>query len=106
MPPKRLEYGSSCVQVCKLDYTSLDVDIEVKSSGPYINAETTAGGIAHWATSKVAGTLRSNATDYHDAWQDYIAAMSKLAEPNQITKGGPIIGEACFSSRKKALKEA
>jgi beta-galactosidase GanA len=27
--------------------------------GPYINAETTAGGIPHWVTSRVAGELRN-----------------------------------------------
>ncbi|KAL5482805.1 hypothetical protein ACEPAI_9400 [Sanghuangporus weigelae] len=60
--------------------------------GPYINAETTAGGIAHWVTSQVAGTLRTNAADFHDSWQDYIAGIINVTIPNQITEGGPIIG--------------
>ncbi|KAL5524689.1 hypothetical protein ACEPAF_9834 [Sanghuangporus sanghuang] len=59
--------------------------------GPYINAETTAGGIAHWVTSQVSGTLRTNATDFHDSWQDYIAGIINVTIPNQITEGGPII---------------
>ena len=63
------------------------------SPGPYINAETTAGGIAHWVTSQVAGTLRTNATDYHDSWQDYISGIINVTKPNQITEGGPVIGE-------------
>ena len=56
------------------------------------SAETTAGGIAHWATSQVAGDLRTNATDYQKAWTPYIQAVAKAVIPNQITNGGPIIG--------------
>ncbi len=63
--------------------------------GPYINAETTAGGIAHWATSQVAGTMRTNATDFRQSWQDYMAGIINTTEPNQITKGGPVIGTPC-----------
>lgn len=58
----------------------------------YINAETTAGGIAHWATSEVAGQLRTNATDWKAAWQDYIQGIINVTAPNQITAGGPVIG--------------
>ena len=65
-------------------------------TGPYINAETTAGGIAHWVTSQVAGTLRTNATDFEASWQDYISAMIKVTVPNQITEGGPIIGNVIY----------
>jgi phosphatidylserine/phosphatidylglycerophosphate/cardiolipin synthase-like enzyme len=61
-------------------------------AGPYINAETTAGGIAHWATSEVAGSLRSNASDWKAAWKGYISAIIEAAAPNQINHGGPIIG--------------
>ncbi|KAK6984994.1 glycoside hydrolase family 35 protein [Favolaschia claudopus] len=57
----------------------------------YINAETTAGGIAHWATSEVAGTLRTNATDWQAAWQDYIQGIIQQTAPNQINNGGPVI---------------
>ena len=59
--------------------------------GPYINAETTAGGLAHWATT-LPGDLRTNATAYRDAWQDYIKGIAEVTVPNQITKGGPVIG--------------
>ncbi|THU84979.1 glycoside hydrolase family 35 protein [Dendrothele bispora CBS 962.96] len=59
--------------------------------GPYINAETTAGGIAHWITSEVAGELRTNASDWHDAWQDYVQGIIQETSPNQITEGGPVI---------------
>ena len=58
----------------------------------YINAETSAGGIAHWATSEVAGQLRTNATDWRAAWQEYIQGIINVTAPNQITAGGPVIG--------------
>ncbi|KAH9915075.1 glycoside hydrolase superfamily [Fomitopsis serialis] len=59
--------------------------------GPYINAETTAGGIALWATSEVAGTLRTNATDYYDAWTPYIGEVAASVIGNEVTDGGPIL---------------
>ncbi|KAF8625954.1 hypothetical protein AX17_006679 [Amanita inopinata Kibby_2008] len=59
--------------------------------GPYINAETSAGGIAHWTTSEVANTLRTNATDWKEAWQAYIQGIIEVTAPNQITAGGPVI---------------
>ncbi|KAK0186885.1 glycoside hydrolase family 35 protein [Armillaria mellea] len=59
--------------------------------GPYINAETSAGGIAHWATSEVAGTLRTSAPDWKEAWMDYILGIIKETAPYQITEGGPVI---------------
>ncbi|EJU05035.1 glycoside hydrolase family 35 protein [Dacryopinax primogenitus] len=59
--------------------------------GPYINAETTAGGIAHWVTSEVAGHLRTNATDYESSWVPYIKGIIEECKPYQITEGGPII---------------
>ncbi|TRM65792.1 glycoside hydrolase family 35 protein [Schizophyllum amplum] len=59
--------------------------------GPYINAETTAGGIAHWATSEVAGTLRTNATDWRAAYQDYMRGIIAETADYQITEGGPVI---------------
>ncbi|THH31612.1 hypothetical protein EUX98_g2597 [Antrodiella citrinella] len=59
--------------------------------GPYINAETTAGGIAHWATSLVASELRTNATDFKDAWTPYIDGIINATVHNQISSGGPVI---------------
>ncbi|KAF7297228.1 Glycoside hydrolase family 35 protein [Mycena indigotica] len=59
--------------------------------GPYINAETTAGGIAHWATTEVAGNLRTGAADWQAAWQDYIQGIIRETAPNQINHGGPVI---------------
>ncbi|KIK65261.1 glycoside hydrolase family 35 protein [Collybiopsis luxurians FD-317 M1] len=59
--------------------------------GPYINAETTAGGIAHWITSEVAGTLRTNVSDYQEAWTPYIKGMASQIRGNEITDGGPVL---------------
>ncbi|KAJ7681674.1 glycoside hydrolase family 35 protein, partial [Mycena rosella] len=59
--------------------------------GPYINAETSAGGIAHWVTSEVAGRLRTNDSDWTAAWQDYIQAIIRETAPYQINVGGPML---------------
>ncbi|KAL0566470.1 hypothetical protein V5O48_015544 [Marasmius crinis-equi] len=59
--------------------------------GPYINAETSAGGLAHWVTTEVAGHLRSNDSDYREAWTPYIEGIVREAVPHQIMNGGSII---------------
>lgn len=58
--------------------------------GPYINAESTAGGFPGWVTT-IEGHLRSNATDYEEAWTPYIQEVCKIVKPYQITEGGPVI---------------
>ena len=68
------------------------VSFYLETLGPYINAETSAGGISHWITSEVEGTTRTNASDYRDAWMDYIKKMIEVTVPYQITRGGPVIG--------------
>ncbi|KAF8874703.1 glycoside hydrolase superfamily [Gymnopilus junonius] len=65
--------------------------------GPYINAETTAGGIAHWITTEITGEPRANASDYRAAWQDYINGIIGVTSPNQISSGGPVIGRLLHS---------
>ncbi|KAG9025922.1 hypothetical protein FRB95_009626 [Tulasnella sp. JGI-2019a] len=59
--------------------------------GPYINAETTGGGIPHWVTSTVTSHLRTNGTSYQAAWEPYIEKVNAISAPWQITRGGPII---------------
>ncbi|KAJ6612295.1 glycoside hydrolase superfamily [Mycena sp. CBHHK59/15] len=63
----------------------------------YINAETTAGGISHWATTEIAGQLRTNASDWRAAWQDYVQGIIRETAPNQINNGGPVIGRLCMN---------
>jgi len=42
--------------------------------------------------SAVAGQLRTNATDWKAAWQDYIQGIINVTTPNLFTVGGPVIG--------------
>jgi beta-galactosidase GanA len=58
--------------------------------GPYINAETAAGGLPGW-TLRLEGVLRSNATDYLDATQHYVSTIGAVIKEAQITNGGPVI---------------
>ncbi|KAJ7639434.1 glycoside hydrolase family 35 protein [Roridomyces roridus] len=67
--------------------------------GPYINSETSTGGIpghVAWLPGNPPwnpynGELRSNDTFYQNAWQDYWTSVITLIAKNQITQGGPII---------------
>ncbi|KAJ6467728.1 glycoside hydrolase superfamily [Mycena sanguinolenta] len=58
--------------------------------GPYINAETSAGGIPGRVTN-IAGFLRSNDTDYYESYQDYYRSVTDIIRRYQVTKGGPVI---------------
>ncbi|KIW34995.1 uncharacterized protein PV07_01722 [Cladophialophora immunda] len=58
--------------------------------GPYINAETAAGGLPGW-TLRINGTLRSSAPDYLEATQNYVSTIAAIISKAQITNGGPVI---------------
>lgn len=58
--------------------------------GPYINAETAAGGMPGW-TLRLNGTLRSTAPDYLNATTNYLSVIGKIIADAQITNGGPVI---------------
>ncbi|KAF9227202.1 glycoside hydrolase family 35 protein [Gyrodon lividus] len=62
----------------------------VARPGPYINAETTAGGFPGWGTY-TPGLWRTSNTTYFEAWQNYISTIGHILAENQITNGGPII---------------
>uniref|UniRef100_V5ESD8 beta-galactosidase n=1 Tax=Kalmanozyma brasiliensis (strain GHG001) TaxID=1365824 RepID=V5ESD8_KALBG len=60
--------------------------------GPYINAETTAGGMAPW-TVNLDATLRTNDTAWHAAWRPYIDAISQVVVKHQLrTHSGRLEG--------------
>ncbi|KAH7927546.1 glycoside hydrolase family 35 protein [Leucogyrophana mollusca] len=58
--------------------------------GPYINAETTAGGFPGWGTY-TPGLWRTSNTTYYEAWQDYVSTIGHILAENQFSKGGPVI---------------
>ncbi|KAJ5704245.1 hypothetical protein N7493_011383 [Penicillium malachiteum] len=60
--------------------------------GPYINAETTAGGFPLWLTTGDYGSLRNNDTRYTKAWTPYFTEMSKITSKYQVTNGHNTIG--------------
>ncbi|KAJ7772210.1 glycoside hydrolase family 35 protein [Mycena metata] len=57
--------------------------------GPYVNAETAAGGIPGWATN-VPGLARTNATTYREAWLPYMEGFAQATAPFQYPDG-PVI---------------
>ncbi|KAI0642855.1 glycoside hydrolase superfamily [Trametes meyenii] len=59
--------------------------------GPYINAETTAGGLALWSTSLVEGAVRTNTTTWNAAYQPYVSHIIDATKLNQVTRGGPVL---------------
>ncbi|KAF7912608.1 uncharacterized protein EAF01_001629 [Botrytis porri] len=58
--------------------------------GPYINAETAAGGIPGWVL-RIKGVIRSTDQDYLDSIQNYASTVGEIIAKAQITNGGPVI---------------
>ncbi|KAJ6109649.1 Glycoside hydrolase family 35 [Penicillium sp. IBT 16267x] len=58
--------------------------------GPYINAETTAGGIPGWVL-RLNATIRSDDPEYLNATTKYMSTLGGIIEKAQITHGGPVI---------------
>ncbi|KAF4445819.1 putative beta-galactosidase [Fusarium austroafricanum] len=58
--------------------------------GPYINAEVSGGGFPGWL-QRVKGFLRTNATDYLEATDNYVKHVAGIVAKAQITNGGPVI---------------
>lgn len=59
--------------------------------GPYVNAESSAGGFPPWLTTGDYGTLRNNDSRYTDAWKPYMEKMSEVVLPHAVTNGGNVI---------------
>lgn len=63
--------------------------------GPYINAETTVGGMAPW-TVNIDAVLRTNDTAWQAAWKPYINAISRMVVKHQVvydsSKSGHLTG--------------
>ncbi|KAF8060198.1 glycoside hydrolase family 35 protein [Lyophyllum atratum] len=59
--------------------------------GPYVNAETTAGGFALWTTTGAYGGLRNNDPRYTAAWKPFMTALNQIAAKYQLRKGGTIL---------------
>ncbi len=58
--------------------------------GPYINAETDAGGFPGWLITQ-KGRARSSAPDYTAAYRDWLSHIDPILVPHQITHHGNII---------------
>ncbi|KHN94270.1 beta-galactosidase [Metarhizium album ARSEF 1941] len=58
--------------------------------GPYINAEVSGGGFPGYL-QQVKGTLRSQAPDYLNSTDNYMAHVCGIIAKYQITNGGPVV---------------
>ncbi len=54
--------------------------------GPYINAETSAGGLPGWLTTQT-GRARTNAADYEAAADDWLSHIDAILRRHQLTNG-------------------
>jgi beta-galactosidase GanA len=58
--------------------------------GPYINAETDAGGLAGWLASEPAGSRMDN-PQYLAAADQWLSEVDPILAAHQITRGGDVI---------------
>ncbi|KAH6699212.1 beta-galactosidase [Verticillium dahliae] len=58
--------------------------------GPYVNAETNAGGFPLWLTTGEYGSLRDDDPRYTKAWTPYWEEISKIIAPHLVTNGGNV----------------
>ncbi|KAB5543083.1 family 35 glycosyl hydrolase [Coniochaeta sp. 2T2.1] len=59
--------------------------------GPYVNAETNAGGFPLWLTTGAYGELRTSDPLYTNAYKKYWSEIAKVFEPHLITNGGNVV---------------
>ncbi|KAK1990207.1 hypothetical protein LX36DRAFT_648176 [Colletotrichum falcatum] len=59
--------------------------------GPYVNAETNAGGFPLWLTTGRYGPLRDDDPRYTEAWAPYWSEISKVIAPHLVTNGGNVL---------------
>ncbi|KZL72031.1 beta-galactosidase B (glycosyl hydrolase family 35) [Colletotrichum tofieldiae] len=59
--------------------------------GPYVNAETNAGGFPLWLTTGEYGSLRNDDPRYTEAWTPYWSEISKIITPHLVTNGGNVL---------------
>ncbi|TDD70842.1 beta-galactosidase, partial [Actinomadura darangshiensis] len=62
----------------------------VARPGPYINAETTGGGLPAWLKN-VPGRARSSDPNYTRAYRDWLAHIDPIIARHQVTHGGSVI---------------
>ncbi|HUA45386.1 MAG TPA: beta-galactosidase [Solirubrobacteraceae bacterium] len=86
--------------------------------GPYINAETDAGGLAGWLASEPAGS-RNPGPQYLAAADQWLSEVDPIIAAHQITRGGDVImyqieneygytdaqGEAYFANLEAQAKQ-
>jgi beta-galactosidase GanA len=86
--------------------------------GPYINAETDAGGLAGWLASEPAGS-RNPDPQYLAAADQWLSEVDPIIAAHQITRGGNVImyqieneygytdaeGEAYFANLEAQAKQ-
>ena len=58
--------------------------------GPYINAETDAGGFPGWLVTQ-SGTARTDAPDFVAASDQWMSEIDPIIAAHQITRGGDVI---------------
>lgn len=89
--PDALDFESGAHNFTRLFTLAKDIGLYILwRPGPYVNAETTAGGFPGWVSTGGYGTLRNNDTEYTAAWTPYFTKMTEIVAQHQVTNGGNV----------------
>jgi beta-galactosidase len=87
--PDTLDFSTGGHNITRLYEIACDIGLFVTARpGPYINAETSAGGFPLWLTTGAYGSLRNSDSRYTAAWTPYQNAVSQITYPFQASQNG------------------
>ncbi|GLB44363.1 putative beta-galactosidase [Lyophyllum shimeji] len=87
-----IDFETGARNIAKIFELATEIGLFVTlRGGPYVNAETTAGGFALWTTTGAYGGLRDNDPRYTAAWTPFTTRLNQIAAKYQVTEGGTIL---------------
>ncbi|EJD51752.1 hypothetical protein AURDEDRAFT_143037 [Auricularia subglabra TFB-10046 SS5] len=90
--PNTTDFSTGAHDINTLFTIAQDVGLYVIfRPGPYINAETNAGGFPGWVTRGDYGALRDDDPRYTAAWTPYMTHIGEIVSKHLITRGGNVI---------------
>lgn len=90
--PDTMDFTTAALDIQRLFEYATEAGIWIITrAGPYINAETSAGGVALWTTTGAWGKHRTGDEKHHQAWLPFVTEVGKIFAKNSIVNGGPAI---------------
>jgi beta-galactosidase GanA len=90
--PDSLDFTNGAHNITSIMTLAKDVGLcLIFRPGPYVNAETNAGGFPLWLTTGGYGALRNDDVRYTEAWRGYVEETASIVKPHLVTNGGNVL---------------